>query len=119
MVVRLHDPEDPAPLLDIRATTLRIVSPEAAGRYLLDEIPSPWSAPDLARALLEESWCAEAEAFWALTAPSPTGLRHALGASAEQADAVVDVRDPTLGRIAYALFSTPEVARATLDSSAP
>lgn len=117
VVVYLHETADLAPLLDVRATTLRVISPGRTRRYILDEIPAPQDVRALARTLANEPWCAGAEVFWAVGA-STSKLHGDLPEVVERAGIVIEVKDPVLGRLAYALFSTHDAACAALTLSA-
>lgn len=85
LLVTLCPGADSRPLLDVRATTLRVAESEVPRRYLLLELPPGIDV--LARSLAGRAWSANVEALWAwspLDAPE-AGTR------------AITVRDPALG----------------------
>ena len=104
VVVRLQPGADPVPLLSLRATTLAVVSPGLPGRFLMDELPD--SPEVLVQGIVREPWCAGVAVHWAVTGLTRARFASVLG----DVPLTVQVHDPVLGCLTYALFPTLDAA---------
>lgn len=108
VLVRLRGPEGLAPLLDVRATTLRVTNGGSEPlEFVLDDLPG--SAQALAARLAAEPWCAGAQAYPAIATGAPRSVSNGGGGLLQTAVRTVDVLDPALGPLRYLLLGSVDV----------